>query len=1034
MNSIKPLLFAALILPRLFGQGDGDFIFALGTTATDSAEREWAWLTLSATRPELLLDRQVAVFRRIGDPGTTDSFELESVIGLQTDPRILELFIQRSVNLGADPAALESDLASLFQGIQLEPSLTRAERLLAVMAGSLGDPGAMDNLMWLARKHPALAMALGLGHASLMQGNKPHVFELREWHADQGAAGAVLGRVSLVPGEVRLLPAPVGLIEVPDEGPGGHLNIQLSWEPGDDLRRLSLLQFGYEVFRIEADFAEGKGLALAAPTHAQLSLWLAEEPGLVRQVNRLPVMINETLPPGEAVFVDDNDRFNPAGTPFADGSRFYYYVAARDLLGRIGLLSAPVEVTVCDRVPPMAPLHVTVLQVRDADEETGLTRERMRITWRQVHEPPGGAALTYQIFRDGGAGPAVLATGIPHILTDPPTPTQSWFDDTLDPNDFNTTYVYTVRVARAGACGELLSPPSGPAFGNLTDWTSPPPLDGFVVIRCPRLEAKYWQLQTEPQADILPHMIRGRVTRPLDNRRVEWAEMRWLPGTVPTTTDPDSATSLGYQFFPEEGKDVWFDIDHPGTSSITLFCRVGQGADLVSGWDVVSITIPQDLNLRTARFTAEQSFVWDEPGIWCNTHTPPEEGDPEAGPGDPPGDNPVITVGPVAAGHEYRLYREVNGGSRTLMASGINVVEALVTISDDIRGGPTCSRICYYVQQVNAHGFAGPLRRLGCFATANRPAPVPDLSEPLAKGDPEAPEVTLHWYTPPYGVRYFEVWVGMETPLPETVGHALGPNRLPPNSRAVFTVDGFPRELYAGVYQTGVVGNGFGTPGEAEFTVSLPVALNREYIFAVKAAGECGNSGFSLAHAFRWTPPDLGPEVPWPARPLPDVTPGIIPRMQAKVLPGAVGIRIGRLPYVAPNEQISQPFTLFGFNGNPMDFLYEDANGRNMFPFLLYRVQVPSVSLPEVTGSAVQVSPLLETIAHQVSGPDIILRDPFFLPQPDEDHPNADFGDLYVLDTQPVLLGARYQYFLLQLDDRYEPLRVIPLNTVEIPE
>jgi len=1032
---LKNLLLAAtLFLPPVFGQGDGDFVFALGTVTTDAAEREWAWVTLAATRPDLLLDRQVAVFRKVGDPGDPAPFELESIIGLQTDPRILEMFIQRSVNLGADPAALESDLASLFQGIQVDPALPRAERLLAVIAGSLGDAGAMDNLMWLARKHPALAMALGLGHASRMEGSKPHHFELREWHADQGAAGGVLGRVVLVPGEPRLLPAPVGLTEVPDEGPGGHLNVQLAWEPGDDLRRLSLLQFGYDVYRIEADFAEGKGVAAVAPTHAQLALWLETEPDLVRRVNRLPVMINEALPPGEAVFVDDNDRFNPDGTPFADGERYYYYVAARDLLGRIGLLSAPAEVTICDRLLPMAPLHVTVLQVRDADEETGVTRERLRVTWRQVHEPPGGGALAYHIYRDDGDGPVAVATGIPHILTDPPTRSQSWHDDTLDQADFNTAYVYTVRAARQSACGELLSPPSGPAFGNLTDWQGPPALDGFVRIRCPRLEAKYFNTQTELQQDTLPYMIRGRVTRPDGNRRVEWAELRWLPGTVPGTTNPDLAESLGYRFFPDGGKDVWFDIDHPGTSSITLFCRVGEGADLASEWAVESVTIPQDLNLRTVRFIGEQTFVWDEPGIWCNTHTPPEDGDDPPGPGEPDDDNPELNVGPVPAGHEFRIYREVNGGSRTLMASGINLVETLVTISDDIRGSPTCSRICYYVQQVNENGFAGPLRRIGCFAIANRPPPVPELSEPLAKGDADNPQVTLHWYTPPYGVRYFEVWVGMETPVPADFGPALGPNLLPPNSRHVFTVDGFSRELYVGKYQTGVPGNGFGAANEADFTVTLPVAVNRDYVFGVTAGGDCDEGGISVAHLFRWTPPDVGPQVPWPARPLPDVTPGVIPLMQAKVLSGAVGVRIGRLPYVPPNEQFSLPFTLFGFNGNPMEFLYRDANGRDIFPFLLYRVQVPSGSLPDVTGSAVQVSPLMETIAHQVSGPDTILRDPFFLPQPDEDNPNAPFGDLYVLDTQPVLLGARYQYFVMQLDDRYEPLRVIPLNTVEIPE
>jgi hypothetical protein len=117
-----------------------------------------------------------------------------------------------------------------------------------------------------------------------------------------------------------------------------------------------------------------------------------------------------------------------------------------------------------------------------------------------------------------------------------------------------------------------------------------------------------------------------------------------------------------------------------------------------------------------------------------------------------------------------------------------------------------------------------------------------------------------------------------------------------------------------------------------------------------------------------------------------------------------------------------------------MQFLYQDTNGKNMFPFLLYRVQVSSTARPNVSGSVVQVSPLIEGISHQISGPNTLLRDPFFHAVPDEENPNAAFGDLYVLDTQPVLRGAKYQYFLLQLSDRFEPLRVLPLNQVEIPE
>ena len=45
--------------------------------------------------------------------------------------------------------------------------------------------------------------------------------------------------------------------------------------------------------------------------------------------------------------------------------------------------------------------------------------------------------------------------------------------------------------------------------------------------------------------------------------------------------------------------------------------------------------------------------------------------------------------------------------------------------------------------------------------------------------------------------------------------------------------------------------------------------------------------------------------------------------------------------------------------------------------------------------------------------------------------PNATYG-VYLVDTQPVILGARYRYLLVRFKDNHEIDQVIPTNEVEV--
>ena len=43
------------------------------------------------------------------------------------------------------------------------------------------------------------------------------------------------------------------------------------------------------------------------------------------------------------------------------------------------------------------------------------------------------------------------------------------------------------------------------------------------------------------------------------------------------------------------------------------------------------------------------------------------------------------------------------------------------------------------------------------------------------------------------------------------------------------------------------------------------------------------------------------------------------------------------------------------------------------------------------------------------------------------------FSFLYLRDQQPVIAGARYQYFVVRFNSKHEPQETIPAGMVEIP-
>ena len=205
-----------------------------------------------------------------------------------------------------------------------------------------------------------------------------------------------------------------------------------------------------------------------------------------------------TSDPDSHFIVDANGALADGGTPFSDGDQYYYFVSARDLLGRPGTLSDATLVTVCSRMPPLQPTRVKVTNERSsaAGGET-----HFQVAW-SMNPAAQEAPDHYLVYRWANPAEMIAAnnpseytshqvgTSIPHVAG---TTRYSILDDGSGspaiPGDINKTWWYSVRAVMATACGALVSGNSGPGFGVLRDREGPNAGGATITVRrfCPEI-------------------------------------------------------------------------------------------------------------------------------------------------------------------------------------------------------------------------------------------------------------------------------------------------------------------------------------------------------------------------------------------------------------------------------------------------------------------------------------------------------------------------------------------------------------------
>lgn len=1093
---IKALAAACLVFSAATAAAQDDLpvqesVFTAAVT-TEASGQAWAYILWQSNVPELMETKTYSVWSKPGTASSPAAMNRVAVVGLQVDPLAVSALIDRAtLALDEDVAALEDTIDNLFEDLAAG-SISLPEKVAGVIFGALAEERHVENLLLAARRFPALNMALGQAAALPIPSSGPVTFEVREHDPVRDRDLGVVGRVTVDHADPVLLPGPDTLVLTPDDPRDGYnnLNIKFAWDTPDPLRRMLLMTQGYNLYRVDKDFAEAQtpvDWVSDSPSADELAS-LAEVFGSgVARVNAGPITPNRMLSAADlatidhtvAFFVDEETRFPgyPAvHTPPQNGDQYYYFVTVRDLLGSDGNsgVSPAVLGTFCDTMPPPTPRGMRV--TNEYMWDGGADEQILRLHWRANDNSGDKKTTAYFIYRWersddnyklGGdslanlvAGPIWPAPGETQLSWDDPGPYDASTGLTYD----NTVW-YTIRSSDDGSLSPggaalCFDPPfynlsghSPPVPGVLRDRVGPDSPNAQIFTWCfrpeivgERADIRQWERSDEDYVNY--HLV---ATRTEGEHRITAIEFEQILET-------QEVVSLGTVHFAKGSDRVsrWVRrLRADGAQLATFRARAHSSFGRVSPWEtIVSEMFPVEREFIEFPWHAFGEYDripyivrGSDHGRDCRSHAVP-----------PPGaigvdEDPWIQVQffPVPTMRQYKIYYRIDNGPMTLAEEGSGEYDPAEELVVPVKLLPaSAATICLFLQVFDLNGNPSRMQRLGCLdIQGSQPIATPLMKPIRSDVSGSTPIAKISWVCPPYGVDRFRLWIAA-TPEPALAilsdliyDDSTNP---PPNLVAEPVGGGNTEEFDYRSFDTELIGPEFGTG--AQFSIELPVMFGsqmRVKVAAVTPGGEVGP--WSNVEDFEWQPaPEFtGPDVPWPARPLPGVgsAGSFDPRMEAVYLNerATVGVRIGEIEGLC--QAVIRDREFFDYRISRTEaldvWLFKREYGspaveRSVLPVMLYRTQVPDANLyPEVPGDVVQVSPLMERIIDSPgdSGDRFIL-DPFVYVETSGD--NQRFCDLYLLDTQPQVSGAQYAYLLALFDEESkEMLHIIPVGTVAIP-
>ena len=565
-----------------------NLVFAVGTTWQDISNNQWSYVLLDSPDGVVLAGRRFAVFGKDGNAGSANPFTQRGTMFRQSDATAINNLLSQSVALGDDLLSLSNALNFMFRSVPGITNQTLVQKLVSVFQLASTDPESNELLSLMGKGHPGLNRCLGRVFSE--QVNSVTTYELRELDPTTGAPGDVVGRVTVVPGAPVVLPAPGKPFQAVTNNPSDHLRVRLRWGTPPELRRLSPLQFGYSVWRIARATAEDHNYQNTTPTLTQLN-----GPGFFR-ANAAPVMPATEMDLGAALGGAENpadrltyffaDTGRTTATVFGDGEEFYYFITARDILGRDGLASPGGLARACRRLPPGPP---TNLRVENTVLSGSTNLPRLLLSWDQNLNPTN-VVTHYWVYRwinptAALTNDAIPTNGLIGVVPQALGTNRNYFlDDTTDalttPN--LTNIWYTLRAVNQAACDPLLSQHTAPAWGVLRQRDGPDTTTGELVGSCGTPVVMFRNFVTHPiNADTQTWSFSLSCVR--RDRGIDWVQFAVTNTVSGVSTQVDT---LGPVYFPPDGDTA--QLNYPlaagdiATHTIQVGCIVGTVYDQVS--------------------------------------------------------------------------------------------------------------------------------------------------------------------------------------------------------------------------------------------------------------------------------------------------------------------------------------------------------------------------------------------------------------------------------------------------------------------
>lgn len=1043
----------------------GNVLYTVGTTFTSGGQSH-VYLLWTPTDDDLLRLRAYSIWSKAGGANSPAEFQPESWIKVQTEPVVIEAALHRAEKLGQDLTKLEVAIDGLFDIFTPGATMTRSEKLSMILQGAQQDARLYHDLLVLAHLHPAISLCLGAAYAGPANGLR--TYEVRMAGPDDGpqapaAARRVVGRVTLNPAAYQPLPAPGAPVPVPfgrwkdnvfQRDARGNLNARMRWATPDPLRQQSLLQFGYQVYRVDPSFYHSSGMDAGTMQAGDLANYATAFPTLVKRASRSPVLIERMLTAAEAAdqvndpdtafFTDDNHRFDPGGVPFNDGDEFQYLITAVDILGRDGLPSPATLLQICRTVGPNPPRNLTVRDQVYHPTATS-TRQLFGLSWQRPVAVAEAPVTRYDIYRWVNSNDSVNPE-IP-LLKVGSVPAQAgveWysFDDAslgVPPPaaEFNKPWWFTVRAVTEGACGAVPSPHGSPASGVLRKRSGPVaailPSTVTITKSVPTLAVNSvttWTNLTPAEPGFLNVKITlNRSSIAIDGAdyyyRIDNPSPAGAGEATPLGPAPVGSVYLGSVRFkatgdPQRSTSHRIALPDTGTHTVTFHLRArdrhGNLTSFVLG------TLSSDSNDRVKNIVATASHSYPQTiapvGFSAEKHISRPLGQDQIA-------TPTLQLKISTDTEIWKVYRRIDQGPLVLAREGtgtplLNEPTAALAVNS--------GEVSYFLQLLDANGFARPMAEIGHFQMTPVEPPPQAMVLPL-EALPEKHAI-LRWACSPHGVGRFHIGVA---------GLGITPaDSISPQLSAAFEnragvpvmIDGKPVELDFRIYDTGpLLGN-----SNPEQEINLTLEEGVSYFFFVEAVATSGERGLtSNLVPFAWVAPavDGGPDALWPARPSPQLNTAFTMPLAGDA--SNAGIFIGVLPEGTTVEQVGNKVRLWP-SFNLWDYLRREKGRpeRRLLPCVVYRYQLPNDRFPKVSGDVSQVAPMLKNIAARnetlvptgggAAKTYTVVYDPYF-------KFDATHRLIRLHVPQPKIAYAKYRYLMVLFRDDGEIDSVVPTST-----